>query len=61
MGRPEQTISMIVQGHKQITARTALGLELVLGTSAEMWVKLESTYRLALEREKRQRACSSAS
>lgn len=54
MGRPEKTISMIVQGHKRITAQTALELEAALGVSAEMWVSLEANYRLALARVKRE-------
>jgi addiction module HigA family antidote len=50
MGRPVQTISEIINGRKAITAETALQLEKVLGVSAETWLNLESTYRLALAR-----------
>ena len=53
VGRPEQTISMIVRGYKRITARTALELEAALGISAEFWVRLEADYRLALARDER--------
>ncbi len=52
IGRPEQAISEIVQGTKRITPETALELGEALGTSAELWVNLESKYRLRLaERE----------
>ena len=51
MGRPRQTISGIVTGHKAITAETALQLERALGIAAQLWVGLEGRYRLALARE----------
>jgi HTH-type transcriptional regulator/antitoxin HigA len=47
LGRPEQTVSEIVQGRKQITPETALGLAQAFGTSAEMWLGLEARFRLA--------------
>jgi HTH-type transcriptional regulator/antitoxin HigA len=46
MGRPEKTISQIVNGHKQITPETALELAAAFGTSAELWLNLEARYRL---------------
>ncbi len=54
MGRPPQLVSGIVQGHKAITAATALELEDVLGLSAQFWQRLEEDYRLALARAARQ-------
>ena len=46
MGRPPQVINEIVQGKKRITAKTALGLERVLGTPAHIWVGLQADYDL---------------
>lgn len=52
-GRPEQAISEIVQGSKRITPETALDLGKAFGTSPDLWLNLESSYRLRLgEREK---------
>lgn len=45
INRPEQTISAIVKGTKQITPETALKLASAFGTSAEFWSDLESNYR----------------
>lgn len=50
IGRPEQTISAIAKGTKQITPETALELASAFGTSAEFWTNLESNYRLFLAR-----------
>jgi len=46
MGRPESKISSIVRGTKRITPETAIALGEVFGTSAEVWINLESSYRL---------------
>lgn len=51
MERPHQTINGIVNGNKQITPETALGLAEALGTSAELWTTLESKYRLYLAKK----------
>ena len=56
MGRPAQLVSGIVQGHKAITAETALELEDVLGLSAQFWQRLEEDYRLTLARAAREEA-----
>jgi len=50
MGRPEQAISAICRGIKQITPETALQLAATFGTSAELWANLEAQYRLELAR-----------
>jgi HTH-type transcriptional regulator/antitoxin HigA len=51
--RPEQAISEIVQGQKRITPETALDFGKAFGTSPDLWLGLESNYRLRLgEREK---------
>lgn len=52
-GRPVQTINEIIKGKRAITAETALQLEEVLGVSAQTWMNLESSYRLALLRKDR--------
>ena len=51
LGRPEQAVSEIVQGRKQITPETAMGLAQAFGTSAELWLNLEARYRLAEARK----------
>ena len=50
MGRPNQAINAIVNGKKALTEETALELERVLGTPAQVWVNIEARYRLALAR-----------
>jgi HTH-type transcriptional regulator / antitoxin HigA len=49
MGRPVQVVNQIINGRKAITARTARELEAALGTSAETWMNLETSYRLYKE------------
>lgn len=46
LGRPQKTISQIVSGRKAVTPETAKGLAEAFGTSAELWMNLESAYRL---------------
>jgi HTH-type transcriptional regulator/antitoxin HigA len=46
MHRPLQAINEIVRGRKRITGNTALELADVLGTSAELWIRLEADYEL---------------
>jgi addiction module HigA family antidote len=48
IGRPQQTISEILRGTKQITPETALELSDAFGTSPEFWMNLETNYRLRL-------------
>jgi HTH-type transcriptional regulator/antitoxin HigA len=48
MGRPAQAINEIISGAKRVTPETALELAQALGTSAELWTNLESSYRLQL-------------
>lgn len=45
MGRPEKTVSKIVNGKAAITVETALQLELVLGVPAAFWNAREQQYR----------------
>ncbi len=48
MGRPEQAISQIINGEKEITPETAIELSKAFGTSAQFWNNLEANYRLWL-------------
>jgi addiction module HigA family antidote len=48
IGRPQQTISEIVRGTKQITPETGLELSDAFGISSEFWMNLETNYRLHL-------------
>ncbi|MEZ5823377.1 MAG: HigA family addiction module antitoxin [Geminicoccaceae bacterium] len=52
MGVPENRISQIVAGKRNITADTALRLSQCFGTSAEFWIGLQGTYELDLARAK---------
>ena len=51
IGRPQQAISEIVQGSKRITAETALELAAALGTSAEVWLRLDAAHWLRVAEE----------
>lgn len=50
MHRPLQAINEIVRGRKRITGATALELADALGTSAELWIRLEADYELTKAR-----------
>ncbi len=50
LGRPAQTVSEILNGKKEITTETALAIGAALGTSAELWLNLQSAYRLHIVR-----------
>jgi HTH-type transcriptional regulator/antitoxin HigA len=50
LGRPEQVISEIITGSKQITPETSVELSQAFGTSPEFWHNLEANYRLELAR-----------
>ena len=52
MGRPSNAVNRIINGTKAITPQTAKQLAAAFGTSAEVWMNLESAYRLALDRAK---------
>jgi len=47
LGRPLQTVNQIINGKKEVTPATAIALGEAFGTSAELWLNLESAYRLA--------------
>lgn len=40
MGRPKKTINEIINGKAEITADTAIQLEMVLGVPASFWLNL---------------------
>ena len=52
MQRPPQVINEIIKAKKSITPETAIGLEKALGIDAHFWSNLESSYRLALARNR---------
>jgi len=51
MGRPATKISPIFKGSKAITPETAMQFEKVVGVPANIWLGLESEFRLALARQ----------
>lgn len=50
LGRPEQMVSEIINGAKQITPETSVELSQAFGVSPEFWHRLEADYRLELAR-----------
>jgi HTH-type transcriptional regulator/antitoxin HigA len=51
MGRPVEAINRIVTGKLGVTPETARGLASAFGTSPEVWLNLESAYRLSHVKE----------
>jgi len=47
LGRPARVVSEIISGKRAITPETAKGLAAALGTSAELWMNLETAYQLS--------------
>ena len=48
LGRSAKLVSEIISGKRGITPETAKGLGDAFGTGAQVWLNLESTYRLSL-------------
>ncbi len=48
MGRPYQAVNQILRGKKRITPETARELAQAFGTSPELWMNLETNYRLQI-------------
>lgn len=48
LDRPPQTINQIIQGKKAVTPEMAAELAAAFGTEPEMWMQLESQFRLSL-------------
>jgi addiction module HigA family antidote len=46
MGRPYQALNAIINGHKIITAETAIELGKAFGISAVYWLNLQTAYQL---------------
>lgn len=53
IGCAHRKINEIVNAKRSISPAFALDLERVLGTSAEMWMRMQAEYDLALARSKR--------
>lgn len=51
MGLRATELRLIFKGTKALTPDTAMQLEKVVGVPANIWLGLESEYRLALDRE----------
>ncbi|MGC9328744.1 MAG: HigA family addiction module antitoxin [Candidatus Hinthialibacter sp.] len=58
---PTGRISQILAGKRSITPDTAIRLGHYLGTSAEVWMNLQTQYDLALARQKLQNELKQAS
>ena len=56
MGRPLQAVNEITKDKKQITAETAVQLELTLGVPALEWLVVQAKYRVSLVRKEVTRA-----
>ncbi len=46
IGKPSQKVNEIIKGKKPISAEVAILIGEALGTSAEMWLRLEADYRI---------------
>ncbi|MEK7996069.1 MAG: HigA family addiction module antitoxin [Planctomycetota bacterium] len=47
LGRPATVVNEVIAGARSITPETAQGLADAFGTSAQLWMNLESSYQLA--------------
>ena len=56
IGRPLRMVNELCNGKKRVTARTAVELGAAFGTSAILWMNLDSTYRLHRARVRMGRA-----
>lgn len=56
IGRPKQVVNEIISGKKAITPETSILFAEALGTSAEVWLNLEASYRLDILHQKQQKA-----
>jgi len=52
IGRPEKTISAIIQGKKDITPETAIEIAAALGTSPDVWNTMQAKYNLHVAAQK---------
>lgn len=51
IGRPQKTISEIIQGKKEITPGTALDLELATKVPAEVWLRIQADHLVSKARK----------
>jgi HTH-type transcriptional regulator / antitoxin HigA len=58
MGRPYQAVNAIINGHKTITAETAIELGKAFGSSAVYWLNLQTAYQLFKAAEKKKTAAT---
>ncbi|MGA9128173.1 MAG: HigA family addiction module antitoxin [Terracidiphilus sp.] len=47
LGRPPRLVSELIAGKRAVTPETARGLAQAFGTSAQLWMNLESSYQLS--------------
>jgi len=52
MGLPPNTLSRIITGKRNITAPIALRIARYFGTSADMWLGIQSDYDLAIAEDR---------
>lgn len=50
VGRPIHAVSEILNAKKEITPETAIAIATALGTTPEVWLNLETRYRLHTQR-----------
>ncbi|MGN7612673.1 HigA family addiction module antitoxin [Magnetococcales bacterium HHB-1] len=55
IGIDQERITEIIRGTKAITADTAIRLSLFLGTSAQLWMNLQSAYDLECAEDERRK------
>ncbi len=53
LARPVQVVSEILYGKREFTTDTALAIGDALGTSPELWLNLQTNYRLFERRKQR--------
>ena len=54
LGVPAQILSDIIAGKSAITPEMAVRLEMVIGSTAEMWMRMQVSYDLSKVREEKQ-------
>ncbi len=59
IGRPIQAVSEIINGKKEITTETAIAFAQALGTSPELWLNLQTNFRLFEHRRSSESGSSS--
>src|SRR5438034_960034 len=52
INRPRELINKLLSGKREITPETAVDLGQAFGTGPEVWMNLESAYRLSLVKKK---------